>query len=75
MRPYVSLCFLIAPCVSWVLISFDASLCVIMCPYGSLYVLMSLYSSLLVLIGPDASLWIGMGPYGSLYVLMSFYGS
>ena len=37
MRSYGSLCVFIGPCLSlWVLINFDASLCVVMCPYGFL---------------------------------------
>ena len=51
MRLYGSLCVLIGPCVSlinpcvflWVLIGFDASLCVAMCHYGSLYVFIRPY--------------------------------
>ena len=44
MRPHGSLCVRIGPCVSlWFLVDFNASLCVVMCPYGSLYVFTRFY--------------------------------
>ena len=59
MVPHWSLC---------VPIGFNVYLCVLMRPYGSLWIPMSPYSpygSILVVIGLYASLWIPMCPYGS----------
>ena len=57
--------------------SLNGSLCVFMCPYKSLWVIIGRYWSLCVLIDPYALLWIPMGfngPYRSINVFMGFVG-
>ena len=43
--------------------------------YRSLWIFISHYGSLLVLIRPDGFYWVFMGPYRSLCVLMDSNGS
>ena len=66
MRRYGSLCVLIGLCVSlWFLINFDASICVVMCPYGSLYSMSSC-----MFMDFSGSLWVLICPYQSLIIFM-----
>ena len=66
MGSYVSLCILMDS--NW-------CLCVPIGPPSFLGILMCLYVSLWVFIGPYSSLWTVMGPIGSLSVVMRRYGS